>query len=596
MGNGVRRARRTTIVLVMLASLVPLATRTEATPAVQNFEHVGSFEVTVPAGVTRMTIDAAGASGGGWSQFDAAGPGRGGRVQATIGVVPLEVLQINIGGSGADGDAALSGGFNGGGLSVAGGGSLGVGGGGGGATDIRRGAFGLEDRLVVAGGGGGAGHTTNLEPNAKGGAGGHAGGDGVPSGVDEPGGQGGANGGAGGHPDAGGVDGEPGQPGVGGDSSAALAYSGGGGGGGWMGGGGGAGTDVPNTQRTGGGGGGSSRVNTPTAGSVTYTDGVNDRDGWMKIAYNDPAGRSVWTADFPNLLSGMTIPDGTGPCGFAPSSTLDLTVDLSDIPGVVTDVAVTFGVTHPAVGELVVDLAAPGGASETIFGRTGATTPTSCGDDSNLDGSYTFSDEAPASPTFWEAAAGVTPSQNVPTSPHRASTLGGGIGGGGGANSSLADAFSGSSPNGTWTLSFADIANGNTLGVVSWAQLVITTVNLADLVVGDSPSIAHSCGRTCVVSGLEIDNRGAQNVPRRSRKKRRRAPIVELFRSQADVDTHTVWGRARLSQGIPAGGTLPVNVKVSSGPPPLEVIVVLDGTNKVVEISETNNKDTLTLP
>ncbi len=68
-----------------------------------------------------------------------------------------ETLQVNVGGAGDPGVSPGSGGgYNGGGDGSCFEGGT-PSGGGGGATDIRSGALGLGDRLLVAGGGGGGG-------------------------------------------------------------------------------------------------------------------------------------------------------------------------------------------------------------------------------------------------------------------------------------------------------------------------------------------------------------------------------------------------------------------------------------------------------
>ncbi|GAA4355359.1 hypothetical protein GCM10023185_18120 [Hymenobacter saemangeumensis] len=109
----------------------------------------GPQTYNVPAGVTRLAVDALGAEGGRPS-FIAAPPGRGARVQTTLAVTPGQVLSVYVGGQGSgSGSSASAGGYNGGG------GTGGPAGSGGGATDIRIGGTALTDRVVVAGGGGG---------------------------------------------------------------------------------------------------------------------------------------------------------------------------------------------------------------------------------------------------------------------------------------------------------------------------------------------------------------------------------------------------------------------------------------------------------
>ncbi len=100
------------------------------------FAYTGAAQtLTVPAGVTSMTIEALGASGGPSSVRAA---GRGASIQGTFAVTPGEVLTIIVGGAGT---TASIGGTD-------------TGGGGGGGTAVLRGTT----ALVIAGGGGGAGY------------------------------------------------------------------------------------------------------------------------------------------------------------------------------------------------------------------------------------------------------------------------------------------------------------------------------------------------------------------------------------------------------------------------------------------------------
>jgi hypothetical protein len=135
----------------------------------QTFNFTGAAQTfTVPAGVTQLTISAFGAQGGAGALGAPAG-GLGGSVSAKITVTPGEILTINVGGVGGNGNnvgpVVGAGGFNGG--ASAGAGTI-PGGGGGGASDVRQGGAGLANRVVVAGGGGGSG------PLAQGGVGGAA--------------------------------------------------------------------------------------------------------------------------------------------------------------------------------------------------------------------------------------------------------------------------------------------------------------------------------------------------------------------------------------------------------------------------------------
>jgi hypothetical protein len=95
----------------------------------------GTHTYKVPAGVTQIQVDAQGAQGGSSSIMSG---GRGGRVQASVPVIPGETLFIYVGGGGGTYypftyKDPITAGRNGGGAGT------GSGSGGGGATDIRRG-------------------------------------------------------------------------------------------------------------------------------------------------------------------------------------------------------------------------------------------------------------------------------------------------------------------------------------------------------------------------------------------------------------------------------------------------------------------------
>ena len=239
---------------------------------------------TVPPGVTTLTVIAEGAQGGG-AAATALNGALGGRVTATLTVVPGESLNVFVGGQGGTGQSlsAAPGGFNGGGAS--GFGSFGIAGGGGGASDIRRGGTALSNRVVVAGGGGGG--AVNV---GGGGAGGGPGGNGAngANGTQLPtvsGGGGGtqAAGGSGGtNPSSSPGNGLPGASGTGGAGGPgpAAGSSGGGGGGGYFGGGGGAGGN--SGQLDGGGGGGGSSLNAP---GVVHAAGTRAGDGEVTISW-----------------------------------------------------------------------------------------------------------------------------------------------------------------------------------------------------------------------------------------------------------------------------------------------------------------------
>jgi len=264
-------------------------TVTPGAPTVITFNYTGGSQTwTVPVGITSIDVDARGAQGamGGSLCISTNLVAKGGRVQATLTVVPGEILSIWIGGrplscpSGTPcslpSEGTTIGGFNGGGSG--GTGISCIGRGGGGASDVRQGGNSISDRVVVAAGGGGASGSSAGE------GGGLVGGDrvGVAAGK-------GATqivGGAGGLACVnGGTDGANGSLAQGGNGGNSVGTTsgrggGGGGGGGYYGGGGGAGThDACGGGGT--GGGGSSLV--PPGGSTTA--GFHSGHGQIIITY-----------------------------------------------------------------------------------------------------------------------------------------------------------------------------------------------------------------------------------------------------------------------------------------------------------------------
>src|SRR5580698_8866978 len=222
-------------------STVPLS----GSHGAKTFNYTGAEQTfKVPAGVTSVTVTAAGASGGFYasssSRSRGAGvPGNGGLAEAAIAVRPGEKLAVFVGGQGTTYPSSGTGGFNGGG---SGSGSYEAGGGGG-ASDVRQDGSQLSDRVIVAAGGGGAKRGASgtggaaSDPSGHGGGGatrnkGGIGGAGAVYGVMPQrcrDGCGSCNGHAGG----------TGSLGLGGNAGVGCGGPGGGGGGGYQGGGGG---------------------------------------------------------------------------------------------------------------------------------------------------------------------------------------------------------------------------------------------------------------------------------------------------------------------------------------------------------------------
>jgi hypothetical protein len=253
----------------------------------------------VPPGVTTVNVRAVGAHGGRGSQESPGMLGGAGAIAtADLAVKPGQVLFIEVGGRGADGNegfASTLGGFNGGGDGARAAAMGGSAGGGGGATDVRtlsrsiKGS--LDSRVIVAGGGGGSGGQSDI-PAGDAGAGGAAGQDGQ-DGQDFGGlggnlgkgagpAAGGAGGAGGGSAPDGGKSGTAGVVGVGGNGGkgglkGSEGGAGGGGGGGLFGGGGGGGGEVSAGSAPGaGGGGGSSGFGSGTSNSSIAAAAFSD--------------------------------------------------------------------------------------------------------------------------------------------------------------------------------------------------------------------------------------------------------------------------------------------------------------------------------
>ncbi len=244
------------------------------TGAVQTFE--------VPEGVTSINIDAYGGRGGNAVEDTSIWPlrgGYGGRVTATMSVIPGHVLSLFVGGKGygpRNNPCITGGGWNGGGTM---GSCRYAAGSGGGATDIRAsGGQALTDRVLVAGGGGGTVFSEYNTSLIGGAGGGLTGGDGQTV-YQNTNGFGGTKiaGGAAGCVSYDGCAGA-GSFGIGGNSGSGSGNYGGAGGGGWYGGGGG--------TLGGCGGGGSSYTNPLYFQNVVHTQGANNDDGKLIISYN----------------------------------------------------------------------------------------------------------------------------------------------------------------------------------------------------------------------------------------------------------------------------------------------------------------------
>jgi len=290
----------------------------------------GSYTVTVPANVTKMSFDVAGAQGGGVSTGVG---GMGGRVTGQLTVTPGQVLYIFVGGAGQSYAAGYQGGLSAGGETGGVGGSADGGGGGGAGSDIRTSVAGgatsagsLGTRLVAGGGGGGAGYYSCAPMN--GGAGGDPG---VAGGLCNGVAGGGATTTAGG---AAGTGGTAGTLGLGGADNGG-ARQGGGGGGGYYGGGG--------SARNGGGGGSSYAPGPGIIGVPAYTTGYEAGNGYVTICFWP----GVTASASPNPVcvgSALTL-TGTSSNGTSYSWTGPTTSDIVSTGSLSTSIA------HTALGD-----------------------------------------------------------------------------------------------------------------------------------------------------------------------------------------------------------------------------------------------------
>lgn len=154
--------------------------------------------------------------------------------------------------------------------------------------------------------------------------------------------------------------------------------------------------------------------------------------------------------------------------------------------------SVAFTMTHSYIGDLQITLIAPNSTSMILMSRVGATTAVPFGDNSNMSGSYTFSDTGAGG--IWAAAAGVNGNQNVPAGTYRTQVAGPfSSANPGPAFTSMNAVFGGPSPNGIWTLRFADCAASDT-GSVTAATLTLQGPLAGEAVVSGRVTTADGAG------------------------------------------------------------------------------------------------------
>ncbi|MDH3528158.1 MAG: FG-GAP-like repeat-containing protein [Acidobacteriota bacterium] len=162
------------------------------------------------------------------------------------------------------------------------------------------------------------------------------------------------------------------------------------------------------------------------------------------------------------------IPDNS--CG---TTDLVMNVPVSGTVGPLANVEVnlTLSPHHTWVGDLDMELVSPDGTRHWIQSWTGGNAD--AGYQSDVGGPYTFSDLAPSSPTWWEAAGATADASPIPAGSYR--TQGPGPSATQPPITNMTAAFAGiPSVNGTWQIVIGDCASGDT-GSVAEASLNILT-------------------------------------------------------------------------------------------------------------------------
>jgi len=186
---------------------------------------------------------------------------------------------------------------------------------------------------------------------------------------------------------------------------------------------------------------------------------------------------AAWAATFPGSGVGA-IADGGAGCAPTYGTPLNVTFAVTGITGNPTSVSVDVTMTHTFVGDLDVQLIAPNGAFLILFSRVGATTASGFGDNSELGGTYGFSDDAVAD-NFWTVATAGSCGDMCIVGPDTYRTTE--AGGAGAVNpqpvTSLNAAFAAlTNANGTWTLRLRDGCQADT-GLVTAANLTIVGID-----------------------------------------------------------------------------------------------------------------------
>ena len=177
-------------------------------------------------------------------------------------------------------------------------------------------------------------------------------------------------------------------------------------------------------------------------------------------------------AVFPGIGTGA-IPEATGgPANWA--APLNITFNVTGVSGPMRHIVLNISMTHTYVGDLEVALFSPNAqTANVVFARVGATSLQSFGDNSNLSGTYTFSDFGTANP--WTVATDIACGTDCIITPKAYRSTQAGPSTNPAPITSFRTTLGNTlNPNGTWTLRIRDGGGGDT-GFVTAASLSIET-------------------------------------------------------------------------------------------------------------------------
>ena len=173
------------------------------------------------------------------------------------------------------------------------------------------------------------------------------------------------------------------------------------------------------------------------------------------------------------------IPDAGGAPGDCGSDATwnyrDVTFTVAGLSGPVQVDALIVDITHARAGDVVLQLIGPDNTSQTpALSQPGATTSTSCGDDTDLAGVYYLTEGAWPTDSIWNALAALGPSDVLPTgtSYYPAGNAYNGN------QTSLTAPFLNIDANGTWRLRIYDTGVGET-GTINAAALYVRGTEVA---------------------------------------------------------------------------------------------------------------------